>query len=131
MAYEILPRPHPSIALVHMFSEIEEEDFRLGDALELDKGNPVYLLVDTTGTAITLPPNFMENVRSSALFDDNLAHVAVFTRSATVCAVVRVMCRLTGQTHKVSLHDSREAALNHLLALVGAESNAECRAASA
>src|SRR5215510_1404421 len=81
MAYEILPRPHPSIALVHMFSEIEEEDFRLGDALELDKGNPVYLLVDTTGAAITLPPNFMENVRSSALFNDNLAHVAVFTRS--------------------------------------------------
>lgn len=120
MAHEILPSPYPDIILMRFYRELEAEDIQQGKRIGIDNGKPIYIMVDVCDMAVMLPPNFLEHVRASIILDDNLGHIAVYTRSDQLSALVRVVGRLTGKAHKLSAHSSREGALNHLLKLIGA-----------
>lgn len=120
MAHEILPSPHPAILQMRYYGELEIEDMHLDHELSAAERDKVYIMLDASDMAITLPPNFMEHVRSSVVMQDNLAHIAVQTRSTTLIALVRVIGRLTGRGYKLSTHSSREEALRYLLELCNA-----------
>ena len=120
MAHEILPSPYPEIILMRFYGELEIEDMHQDEAAGMNKRDRVYIMLDISDMAITLPPNFMEHVRSSIVVSDNLVHIAVCTRSPTLSALVRVIGRLTGRGNKLSTHPSREEALGRLLDLCGA-----------
>lgn len=130
MAHEFLPSPDPRIVLIRMFGELEEADLKRETSLGLDEDNQVYILLDASDMVVNLPPHFLEHIRFSPLLHQNLLHIAVYTRSATCSALVRVVGRLTGRGYKLSTHTSREAALNHLLKLVNSEQHMGSKSAT-
>ncbi len=118
MAHEILPSPHPRIVCLRLYGDPEAADMLLETEIGLDKGEPVYVLVDASDLSLSLPPNYLDTARKSFFTHPNLEHMAVFTGSTMLDAIGNMIAKLTRRREQLSLHKSREDALNHLLSLV-------------
>lgn len=118
MAYEILPSPNPNIVCLRLYGDVVAEDMTLNTEIGLDKGKPVYVLVDASELSLALPANYLDTARNSFFINPNLAHMAVFTGSSMLDAIGNMIAKLTRKRERLSLHKSRDEALNHLLKLV-------------
>lgn len=121
MPHEILPSPHPKIFCVRLYGDVTAEDMKLNAEIGLDKDEPVYVLVDASELSLVLPANYIDTARHSFFLDSHLAHMAVFTGSAMLDGIGNMIAKLTRRRDRLSLHKSREEALNYLLKLVKEE----------
>lgn len=119
MAYEILPSPHPNIICLRLYGDVAAEDMTLNAEIGLDKGKPIYVLVDASELSLALPANYLDTARHSFFTNPNMAHMAVYTGSTMLDAIGNMIAKLTRKRDKLSLHKSREEAIEHLLKLVG------------
>jgi len=118
MAHEIQPGPQPNIVLMRLYGELTKEDLLCDQELGLNDGKPMFVLVDVSEMDIGLPASFMDGKRESFFMNPNLQHVSLYTTSWLLSSAARMLGKLTRQRDKLSVHDTREAALNHLMRLV-------------
>jgi hypothetical protein len=118
MAHEILPGPTANILLMRLYGELTKDDLLCDDELHLNEGQPMYVLVDASDMDIGLPAGFMDGKRESFFLNPNLQHVALYTTSWLLNSAAKMLGKITRQRDKLSVHDSREAALEHLMTFV-------------
>ncbi|MBZ0288539.1 MAG: hypothetical protein K8I30_13060 [Anaerolineae bacterium] len=114
MAHEIQAGPESNIRLMRLIGELLREDLMCDDELGLNSGERMYVLVDASEMDIGLPAGFMDGKRESFFMNPNLAHVAVYSTSWLLNSAAKMLGKLTRQRDKLSVHDTREAALEHL-----------------
>ncbi|MEO8608281.1 MAG: hypothetical protein ABI690_10385 [Chloroflexota bacterium] len=114
MAHEIEAGPKPNIRLMHLRGELLKEDLLCDDELGLNAGTPVFVLVDASEMDIGLPAGFMDGKRESFFMNPNLQHVALYSTSWLLNSAAKMLGKLTRQRDKLSVHDSRESALEYL-----------------
>jgi hypothetical protein len=118
MAHEILPGPTENILLMRLYGELTKADLLCDDELHLNEGKLMYVLVDASDMDIGLPAGFMDGKRESFFLNPNLQHVALYTTSWLLNSAAKMLSKITRQREKLSVHDSREAALEHLMTFV-------------
>jgi hypothetical protein len=119
MPYEIEPGPIPNIVNLRLYGNITLEDMKLDEQLGLNNGTPMYLLMDASEMSLRLPKSFMNGATQSFFINRNLQHMALYTGSNTLDLLATAIANLTGRRDKLSIHKTREQALNHLLGLMG------------
>lgn len=117
MAHVIETGPEANIRLLHLQGELLKEDLLCDDELGLNSGEPMYVLVDASEMDIGLPAGFMDGKRESFFMNPNLRHVAVYSTSWLLSSAAKMLGKLTRQREKLSVHDTREAAIEHLVQL--------------
>lgn len=118
MAHTLSEGPHPDILILDVTGELTSGDIMTNQMLGLDSGRRVYVMVDLSKARPGVPENFLEGIRNGPFVHPNLMHVAVYVKSDLLRALANMIAKLTRQRDKLSLHDSREAALAHLESLV-------------
>lgn len=113
MPYEIQPGPHANIVCLSYSGKISKEDMHIDDLLGLSK--PMYILMDASNMSVKLPKGFLNNAASSFFINENLRHMALYTGSNTLDLLAQTIANLTQRRDKLSIHKSREEALNYLL----------------
>lgn len=117
MAHEIEAGPQPNIVVMRLIGELAKDDLLCDDELGLNGDRAMLVLVDASEMDIGLPAGFMDGNRESFFMNPNLQHVALYSTSWLLTSVAKMLGKLTRQRDKISVHDSREAALQHLVAL--------------
>ena len=117
MAHEILPGPAENILLMRLHGELTKADLLCDDELSLNDGKLMYVLIDASDMDIGLPAGFMDGKRESFFLNPNLQHVALYTTSWLLNSAAKMLSKITRQREKLSVHESREAAMTHLLTL--------------
>jgi len=115
MAHEIQPGPQPNIVLMRLYGELTKADLLCDEELGLNTGKNMLVLVDASEMDIGLPAGFMDGKRESFFMNPNLQHVALYTTSWLLNSAAKMLGKLTRQREKLSVHDTHEAALNHLI----------------
>lgn len=98
--------------------ELTREDMTAADALGLNQGKPVFVLLDTTKLNIGLPVDFMDGAKQSYFTHPNLQHLALYTTSSMLGSIGRMVAKLTGKKDHLSVHTDYDSAINHLLDLI-------------
>jgi hypothetical protein len=119
MAHEIQPGPQPNIVVMRLYGELTKADLLVDEELGLNKGQNILVLVDASEMDVGLPAGFMDGNRESFFMNTNLRHVALYSTSWLLNSVAKMLGKLTRQRDKLSVHDTREAALSHLTKLAG------------
>jgi hypothetical protein len=115
MAYEVLPGTRPNQFFVRFYGELTGEDLDLStQALGLDRGQQVYVLCDITELIAGLPDNFMVHAQRSYFVHENMKHAAMISHSWLLNNVAKMFAKLTRRQDRLSIHLSREAAMEHL-----------------
>ena len=114
MTHVIESGPEPNIRLMRLQGELLKADLLCDDELGLNTGTPVFVLVDASEMDIGLPAGFMDGKRESFFMNPNLQHVALYSTSWLLNSAAKMMGKLTRQRDKLSVHDTREAAMEHL-----------------
>jgi hypothetical protein len=114
MAHEIEAGPESNIRLMRLQGELLKADLLCDDELDLNSGTPIFVLVDASEMDIGLPAGFMDGKRESFFMNPNLQHVALYSTSWLLNSAAKMLGKLTRQRDKLSVHDTREAALEHL-----------------
>lgn len=118
MPHVITQGPHPNIMVIDISGELAFEDMMAVEELGLDKGSAIYVLLDGSKMTVGLPEKFLENAQKSFFVHPNLGHMALFLESKMLRTIAVMVAKLTRRQTKLTLHDSREAAMAHLLELV-------------
>jgi hypothetical protein len=107
---------------MRLHGELTKDDLLCDNELDLNEGQAMFVLVDVSEMDIGLPAGFMDGKRESFFMNPNLHHVSLYTTSWLLSSAAKMLGKLTRQRDKLSVHDTREAAMNHLLTLVDKES---------
>ena len=118
MAHVIEAGPHPNIVIMHVIGNTTSIDMDINTELCLNKGQPVYLLVDLSNMTLGLPENFLNDARHSAIVQPNMIHAAIYVHSSLIKSIVSMIVRITYQNSKLSIHDQYDQALAQLQKLV-------------
>jgi hypothetical protein len=114
MAHNIVDGPHTDIKIFELYEDLTFADMTADKELDLDKGYPVYVLLDGSQMQVGLPADFLSGAKQSWFTNPNLAHLAVYLESAMLRTIAQMVAKITKRRDKLTLHDSRAAALAHL-----------------
>lgn len=117
MSYEILPGPRPNIVVHKIIGDLTYDAMTADEGLGLNKGVPMYVLLDLGELNVGLPEGFLDGAKKSYFTNDNLAHMSIYVRSAAIRLIANMVAKVTRRQGKLSLHESYEAAMQHLLDL--------------
>lgn len=118
MSYEILPGPHPDIRIMKIVDDLTYEAMTADEELGLNQGQPRWVLLDVAEMNAGLPDDFLSGARRSYFVNPNLAHLALHIRSGVLRTIAGMVAKLTRRKDKLSLHDSYDKAMTHLLKLI-------------
>ena len=118
MAHEIYAGPHSSIMVQRLSGSLTHEDMTADEGLGLNKGKPVWVLLDASAIELSLPDNFLNGARESYFVNENLQHMALYVKSSWLRTIGAMVAKLTRRQDKLSAHDNYDAAMAHLLKLV-------------
>lgn len=113
MAHTISKGPRPDIVIMDIVENVEFEDMTATEALGLNN-RQLYVMLDISNMSIGLPENFLEGAKNSYFIHDNLIHLSIHVRSHPLRLIANMVAKITNNPGKLSLHESREAALQHL-----------------
>ncbi|MDZ4771295.1 MAG: hypothetical protein SGJ24_19400 [Chloroflexota bacterium] len=119
MSFTISDSAHPSIRIMKITGELDDIAMTADEALGLNAGVPIYVLLDILEMSIKLPDGFLDTAQKSYFTNDNLAHLALFTRSEMFKIIGDMVARLTHRREKLSAHSTYAAAMAHLEKLAG------------
>jgi hypothetical protein len=117
MAHEIIVGPHPNIVVIRLYNGLSYEDMTADEVLGLNK-RPMWVLLDASQMEVNLPENFLNGARASYFVNDNMQHMALYVQSTWLRTIGAMVAKLTRRQDKLSVHDSYDAAMAHLLKLV-------------
>lgn len=117
MAHTVEKTEHDNLVILHIQGDLEKPDLLCDEELGLNRGVPMYILVDVSEMDIGLPGNFMEGERQSFAVNPNARHIAVYSKSTLLNVAARMVAKLTRQQEKISIHPQYDDALKHLLSL--------------
>jgi hypothetical protein len=118
MAHQISPGPHPNIALMRIWGDLQHVDMNPVDGLGLNEGKPVYVLLDVSEMHLGLPDGFLDGARNSYFVHPNMVHMAFYSGSSMLNTIAAMVGKLTSRQHKISIHKSYDSALNHLQEMI-------------
>lgn len=113
MAHTITQGPRPDIVIMDIVENVEHDDMIASEQLGLNQGKR-YVMLDLSNMSIALPENFLEGAKNSYFVHDNLVHLSIHVQSHTLRMIANMVAKLTRNPGKLSLHDSREKAIQHL-----------------
>jgi hypothetical protein len=113
MPHTISQGSRPDIMIMDIIESVDHDDMTASEPLGLNKGKR-YVMLDLSKMSISLPENFLEGAKNSFFVHDNLVHLSIHVTSHTLRVIANMVAKLTRNPGKLSLHDSREAALAHL-----------------
>lgn len=113
MAHTISMGSRPDILIMDIIENVEFDDMTATDALGLNEKKR-YVMLDLSNMSIALPENFLEGAKNSYFVHDNLVHLSIHVRSHPLRIIANMVAKLTNNPGKLSLHESREAAIKHL-----------------
>ena len=116
MGRQIIATNHPNIRQIEIHQELTHDDMTCDADLDLDKGFPIWILLDVSDMSITLPDEFIDGARHSFFMSPNLQHMAIYCRSALLRSVALMVAKLTRRKEKLSVHATMEQAQAHLRA---------------
>jgi hypothetical protein len=99
--------------------DLNFEDMTAVVPLGLDK-QPRYVLLDASQVSIALPEDFLSGARQSYFTHPNMLHMALYVKSDWLKTIGLMVAKVTKQKHKLSVHSSYEAAMQHLMTLAEA-----------
>jgi hypothetical protein len=114
MAHTILSGPQPNIVIMELQGELTWEDMTADEALGLDRGQPLYVMLDASRVSVALPENFLDGAKHSYFTNPNMAHMALYVESDLLRTIATMVAKITRRREKISLHSSQEAAIAHL-----------------
>ena len=117
MAHFITQGSHPDIVILRIYGELQPEDLFVDDKLGLNERQR-YVLIDISQMEPGLPPDFISGARKSFFVNDNLIHASLYLRSPILKQVAMMVAKLTRRRHKLSIYETWETAMNHLLRMV-------------
>lgn len=117
MARRIYEGPKPNIVIVKLINEMTLEDMTCDAEIGLNKGQPLYVLLDSTGLDGVAPDGFLDGAKRSFLTNKNLVHMALYVESPAMRMIAHMVAKLTRVQHKISLHNDFDAAMRHLLTI--------------
>jgi hypothetical protein len=118
MAYEILPGPHPDIRVMKVMDDLTYEAMTADEELGLNQGRPMWVLLDVSQMNAGLPEDFLSGARHSYFVNPNLAHLSLYIKSSILRTIATMVAKVTRRKDKLSLHDSYDKAMNHLVMLM-------------
>jgi hypothetical protein len=118
MAHSVSQGPHPLIMVMELTGDLTHEDMVADDAIGLNNGRRLYLMLDVSKMNVGLPDGFLDGAKNSFFINPNLIHMAMYVESDLLRTIANMVAKVTRNVGKLSLHNSREAAMNHLLALI-------------
>jgi hypothetical protein len=118
MGRQIIPTNHPSIRQIAIQGELNYEDMTCEADLDLDKGVPIWVILDVASMSVTLPEHFLDGARQSFFMNPNLQHMAIYCQSAFLRTLALMVAKLTRRKEKLSVHDSLEKAEAHIRKLL-------------
>jgi hypothetical protein len=121
MSHEILPGPNANIVIFRLIGDLTYADMTCDQELGLNDGRPLYVLLDGAKTNVGLPEQFLDGAKRSWFVNENLAHLALYLESSLLRTIGLMVAKMTRRSDKLSLHDSYDAALKHLLKLEAKE----------
>jgi hypothetical protein len=119
MSHEILPGPKPNIVIHKIIGDLTYEAMTADEALGLNKGVPTYILLDLGDLNVGLPEGFLDGAKKSYFTNDNLVHMSIYVKSAAIRLIANMVAKITRRQGKLSLHESYDAAMQHLIDLSG------------
>jgi hypothetical protein len=119
MAYTIAPTPHADFYILTYTGTLETEDLLVADALHLNEGRAIYLLIDVSHMEEGLPDRFLETIMKSFVVHPNVAYMAVFITSTLLRVTANMVVKVTRQQKKITLHDSYESAHQRVMQAIG------------
>jgi hypothetical protein len=117
MAHTIEPGPRPNIKIMRLSGELSSADMHADEALGLNEGVPVYVLLDGRQMALGLPEGFLDGAKNSYFTNPNLAFLAVVLNNEALKLVAKMVSRLTRRRDKLDVFDNEQQAMAHLLRL--------------
>lgn len=118
MAHKISTGPHPDIVIMDLIGELEYGDMTADEGLGLNKGRPLYVMLDASKISVALPDGFIDGARHSYFVNPNMAHMALYVESGMLRTIGTMVAKLTRRQDKLSVHESREKAMAHLQKLM-------------
>lgn len=116
MVHKILAGPNPCIKIMEITGSLDYAAMTAVNDLKLDEG-PVYVLLDVSRMNVGLPEGFLDGARHSYFTHPNLGHMALYTDSALLSSVGKMVAKLTGRKDKLTVHTNYQEAMAHLIAL--------------
>ncbi|MGB1289252.1 MAG: hypothetical protein ACPG7F_22140, partial [Aggregatilineales bacterium] len=77
-----------------------------------------YVMLDMSEMNIGLPERFIEAAQQSFFTHDNLLHTVLYVDSGMLRSISVMIAKLTRRQNRLTLHKSREEALEHLHEIV-------------
>ncbi len=125
MPHEVTPGPLPNIVLVRVYGHASAQDISLSaEELGLDQGRK-YVLMDASEMSLSMPDGAINAARNSYLTHENLAHVSLVTASRLFDMLANMVAKLTGRKNQISIHPSRQAAMDHLVKLASGQTSSQ------
>lgn len=118
MGRQIIQMSHPNIRYIAILGELTHEDMTCDAELDLDKGTPVWVLLDVSKMSVALPDHFLDGARHSFFMNPNLQHLAIYCESALLRSVALMVAKLTRRKDKLSVYSTLEKANEFLLSAV-------------
>ena len=117
MIHTITAGPFPNIKIMQIVDAVTAEAMAAVDELELNQGQPMYILLDISEMNTSLPEGFLDGARNSFFIHPNMAHTAMYTQSTALGTLAKMISKLTRRKDKLTIHASYQEALNHLVVL--------------
>jgi hypothetical protein len=122
MAHEISAGPKPNIVIFRLIGDLTYADMTCDQELGLNDGHPLYILLDGAKANVGLPDGFLDGAKRSWFTNENLVHLALYLDSPLLRTIGLMVAKVTRRAEKLSLHNTHEAALHHLVKMSKTES---------
>jgi|GEM_PF-809536 len=114
MGHKIVHSNHANVRQIEIIGELTHADMTCDVELDLDKGAPIWLILDVSNMSVALPDQFLDGARHSFFMSPNLQHMAIYCRSGLLRSVALMIAKLTHRKEKMSVHATLEQAQLHL-----------------
>lgn len=114
MPYEIYPGPREDIVVLKYTGQLTHDDMMINEPLGLHLG-PRYILLDASELDASLPEGYFESSSQSFFVHPNMQFMAFYVKSQVLRTAGIMVSHLSRQTHKVTIHQSYEKAMEALV----------------
>ena len=105
MSYTITSGSHPDFYIMNIVGDLQYEDLFIDDALHLNEGRVIYVLVNKTDMSNKLPEGFVEALPTSFVVHPNIGHIACYAPSAILRIAGYMVANITHLQKKITIHN--------------------------
>lgn len=95
---------HPDFYILSVIGDLRYEDLFVVDALHLNEGRLIYILVDKAEMSNKLPEGFLEALPRSFVAHPNIGHMACYAPDAILRIAGYMVANITHLQKKITIH---------------------------